>query len=130
MKNIQVIADKAAVSLSVLCVFHCLATPLLIMFIPTLAGLFFTEESFHLWMVVAVLPLSVYALTVGCKKHKRYRVLAIGAVGLTILIGAALFGHDLVGETGEKVLTVLGAAIIAVGHILNFRLCRQHQECN
>lgn len=130
MKNLQAFADKAAVSLSVICAIHCMAMPIILVAVPALTGLFFTEESFHLWMVVAVLPLSVYALTVGCKKHKRYRVLGIGAVGLAILIGAALFGHDLVGEDGEKALTVIGATIIAIGHILNFRLCRQHEECN
>lgn len=129
MKNLQAIADKLAVSLSMLCAIHCLAMPLAIVMIPTLAGLPIAGEGFHLWMVFAVLPISIYALTKGCKKHSNYQVLSIGGLGLVVLIATAIFGHDFLGETAEKALTVLGASIIAVGHVWNYRLCQRHSEC-
>lgn len=129
MKNLTAMADKTAVSLSLLCALHCLAMPVAVVLLPTLAGLAIAEEGFHLWMVFAVIPVSIYALTMGCKKHKRYQLLVIGGIGLAIVLAAALLGHDLLGEMWEKVLTVIGVNVIAVGHIWNYRLCQQHDNC-
>ena len=88
-------------------------------------------EAFHLWMVVAVIPSSVYALTLGCKQHKRYRLLIWGCIGLTLLVMALVLGEERIGENGEKILTVLGASFVAVGHWFNFRLChaQRHIDC-
>lgn len=129
MTNIQAIADKVAVSLSLLCTIHCLAMPLAVVFLPILAALPLADEAFHLWMVYGVLPISIYALAMGCKKHKRYRLLLIGGLGLTILVGTALVGHEVLGEVLEKSFTVLGASIIALGHYWNFRLCQRQDNC-
>ncbi len=89
------------------------------------------NEAFHLWMVVAVIPRSAYALTLGCKQHKRYRLLVLGSIGLTLLVLALILGEERFGEAGEKILTVLGAAFVAVGHWFNFRLCQaqKHIDC-
>ena len=129
MINAQVISDKAAISLSVICAFHCLAFPALVIFLPSLAALPLEDEAFHLWMVIMVIPISAYALTMGCKKHKRYRVVVLGILGLTILAGAAFIGEETLGETWEKTLTVIGATIIAFGHFWNYRLCSHPSGC-
>ena len=86
MKFSTLTADKLAVSFSTVCAIHCLATPFLVALLPSLAALPLEAESFHLWMVIAVLPTSIYALTLGCKKHKQRSVLRIGIVGLVCLI--------------------------------------------
>ena len=112
-----------------LCVLHCLALPLLIIFIPSISTLFFAQESFHFWMVMAVLPTSIYALTLGCKQHKQFSILSYGIVGISCLILAIVFGESHLGEFGEKVLTVIGAGIIAFAHIKNFTLCQQKNDC-
>lgn len=129
MKNIQALTDKAAISFSMLCMVHCLAMPLLIVLLPSLAALPLQGEAFHLWMLVAVVPTSAYALTMGCKKHQDYRVMLVGGIGLTILVAAALLGHDLLGELWEKAFTVVGATIIAIGHVWNFKRCQTHDDC-
>lgn len=129
MKNLQVLSDKTAISLSLLCSIHCLAMPLLVVLLPSIAALPLGDEAFHLWMVYAVVPISAYALTMGCKKHQRYHVLLLGGVGLFILIATAFLGHATLGETWEKTLTVLGTSIIALGHFWNYRLCQQHTTC-
>ena len=90
-----------------------------------LLALQFDGEAFHLWMVLAVIPISIYALTMGCKQHKRYRLLGLGLIGLLFLLSAVVAG---VGDFWEQALTVTGAAIIAFGHYWNYRLCRRHLE--
>ena len=127
MMGIQTFTDKMAMSLSLLCAIHCLAFPLIIVMLPSLAALQLDDEAFHVWMVLAVIPISVYALTIGCKQHKRYRLLILGLFGLLFLLSALLSGEDLIGEFWEKALTVVGAVTIALGHYWNYRLC-QHQD--
>ena len=122
-------ADKAAVSLSVLCVLHCLAVPLLAAMLPSLIATSLEGEAFHLWMVVAVIPISVYALSLGCRRHQNYGVAVVGCAGLFVLCLSLFLGHEGLGETGEKLATVFGAALLAVSHILNFRLCQSRKGC-
>ncbi|WP_370980895.1 MerC domain-containing protein [Agaribacterium sp. ZY112] len=130
MKNTQLIGDRLAISLSLVCTLHCLAMPLILVLLPSLAALQLNNEAFHVWMVAAVIPTSLYALSLGCKKHKRYRLLAIGVVGLSLLVLALTLGERLFGESGEKIFTALGSALIAIGHFYNYRLCHQHKNCD
>jgi putative Ca2+/H+ antiporter (TMEM165/GDT1 family) len=80
-------------------------------------------------MLISVIPISIYALTMGCKKHKRYRLFLLGGAGLVLMVVAVLFGHYIGGELGEKTLTLLGAVLIVIAHFCNFRLCRKHNNC-
>lgn len=130
MITTQEITDKFAISLSLLCAIHCLALPVLLILLPSLTALQLDNEAFHSGMLVVVLPTSFYALTMGCKKHKRYRLLFLGFTGLTLLVLAVLLGEDITGEYGEKILTLFGATLIASGHYWNFRLCQQHTNCD
>ena len=129
MVGIQAFTDKMAMSLSLLCALHCMATPVITVMLPSLAALQFDGEAFHLWMVLAVIPISIYALTMGCKQHKRYRLLGLGLVGLLFLLAAVLSGEELIGNFWEKALTVTGAVTIALGHYWNYRLCRHQESC-
>ena len=126
--GIQTFTDKMAMSLSLFCVIQCLASPVIIVMLPSLAALQFDDETFHVWMLMAVIPTSVYALTMGCKQHKRYRLLVLGLFGLLLLLSAAYAGETHIGEFREKTLTVIGAAAIAFCHYRNYRLCR-YQDC-
>lgn len=129
MKTLPISTDKIAISLSLLCTVHCLATPILVALLPSLAIINVDRETFHLWMVIAVVPISLYALTLGCKKHKESSVLLTGLLGLACLIGAVLFGESHLGEVGEKVCTVIGSVFIALSHFQNFTLCRKLTKC-
>lgn len=130
MKTAQAVTDKLAIGLSLLCTIHCLALPLLLALLPSMAALQLDKEAFHMWMVIAVLPSSIYALSLGCKQHKRYRLFFLGSIGIALLILALALGEERIGETGEKILTVLGASFVAVGHWFNYRLCRTHNHKN
>ncbi len=123
MSNNLAIADKLSISLSTVCAIHCLATPVLLVFMPTALAMFLEGEGFHLFLSAVVIPLSTATLFMGCRKHRTWRVLAFGMLGVAILGLAALYGHDWVGETGEKIATLVAATVIACAHIWNFRLC-------
>ena len=119
------ILDKFAVSTSTVCAAHCLFLPLLLVVFPALGATIFGQESFHVWLLWLVIPLSFVALSIGCRKHKSWLVALFGLAGLTFLIAAATLGHDFLGEGGERVATLIGAVSIAFGHMRNYTLCRR-----
>lgn len=132
MINLQTLTDKTAMGLSLICTIHCIVLPIAMVLLPSVAALSMDDARFHQWMLVAVVPTSLFALTMGCRKHKRYRIFLWGATGLVTLGLAAYLGHDTLGELGEKLLTLVGACIIAFGHLRNHRLCRRQpgQTCH
>jgi len=129
MNQLQALTDKTAISLSLLCAIHCLLFPIAVVSIPSLAALPLEGETFHLWLLAGVIPISLYALSMGCKQHQRYHVLPIGLAGLFCLIAALILGERFNSELIEKSLTILGAIIIAISHLKNFRLCQQATTC-
>ena len=131
MSTTQAVTDKLAIGLSLGCAVHCLSLPILLALLPSMAALQLDNEAFHFWMLVAVIPTSVYALTLGCKQHKRYRLLILGFIGLGLLVLALALGEERIGEIGEKILTVIGGGFVAFGHWSNYRLCNaeKHEDC-
>ncbi len=121
------ILDRSAIGLSTLCILHCLALPIALVMAPSVSAFWFAEEQFHTMLLYVVLPTSVIALTLGCKQHKSRTTLMWGFAGLFILISAAALGHDWIGEAGEKLFTFIGAIMVMVSHVLNFRMCRSDQ---
>ena len=129
MGTTRALSDKLAISLSVLCTFHCLALPSLLVLMPSFFANTLGSEAFHLWMILLVIPVSLYAMTLGCQQHKKTAVLFACGLGLLLLL-AALFGEDHFGELGEKLLTTLGSACLFFGHLLNYRLCQKKADEN
>jgi hypothetical protein len=95
--------------------------------LPSITALKLDNEAFHLWMVVAVIPCSIYALFLGCKQHNRRRLVFLTFIGLAMLLLALLLGEERIGGAGEKIMTLVGASIVALGHWRNFRLCKQRE---
>ena len=116
--------DKSAITLSIICIVHCLAVPVAVLMLPALTAYWFADESFHLALIYLVLPTSVLAIGLGCRRHRIYKIMFWGLFGLVTLIGAAFWGHEYFGEGGEKLLTIIGASLLVVAHCNNFRLCR------
>ena len=113
-------ADGVAIGLSTICILHCLLMPLLLVLFPTALMSFFADESVHRLAVLFAVPISVFALTLGCGSHKRLWVLALGLVGLLLLLLPLLLPN----EATEKLLTVAGATLIAGSHLVNMKICR------
>ena len=116
--------DRASIGLSVIFVLHCFATPILLAFAPSLLALPVADEKFHAVLIFMILPASLVALTLGCRRHGDMSVVYWGCGGLVVLLGTLVLGHDLLGDAGEKIMTVFGSGLVVIGHTLNFRACR------
>ena len=121
---LSMLLDRASIGLSVICVLHCFATPILLAFAPSLLALPVADEKFHAVLIFLILPASLVALTLGCRRHGDMSVVYWGCSGLVVLLGTLVLGHDLLGDAGEKIMTVFGSGLVVIGHTLNFRACR------
>jgi len=121
--------DKFAILLSGACLVHCLLTPVFVTLMPIVSSSSLIEDIlFHQLMLWAVLPTSFIALFLGCRKHKQFFIAGSGALGLSILVAVAFFGHEWFGITGEKIATSVGGLVLALSHYLNYRAC-QNTTC-
>ena len=83
-------ADRLGVALSILCAVHCLATPPLLLLLPTF-GRLWSHPASHWGMAAVVVPLALFSLPKGLRLHGRRWVLGCGILGVSlILLGAAL----------------------------------------
>ena len=53
-------------------------------------------------------------------------IIALLVLGMIGMVLSVVVLHDVVGEVGERVGTVLSAAVLIAGHYRNYRLCRTH----
>jgi len=117
--------DSLGILLSGTCMVHCLALPVLITLFPIVEGSLLEEEQFHALFLILVLPTSATALALGCRRHRDWITGIVGVTGMTILMLTAFWGHDWVGHSGERIVTMVGGAVLACGHILNWRRCHE-----
>lgn len=121
----QAAGDKIAIVLSTMCAIHCLTLPVALIAFPLLATTFVGDEHFHALLMWLILPTSILALGLGCRRHKDQFVIGLGILGLSLLVIMVMVGHDLFGEIGERAGTVLGSGFLISGHIRNHHLCRK-----
>ena len=123
MLKTQMNSDKVAVTLSAACVIHCFFAPSFIILTSGILSISIDNELVHYLILLAAVPVSVFALYLGYKNHKNLSFLPFGIVGLFTLVSAVLLGEVALGEMGEQALTLLGSTLVAYSHF------RNHQEC-
>ena len=124
MRLTQEYTDKTAISLSAICLAHCLLVPSFLVFLSGYISLSYNNELIHYIILFIAIPVSLYALITGVKNHNTYSYLFLGLFGIAAFILAVTLGTQIWGEVGEKVLTTVGAILVAVSHFKNYRLCR------
>lgn len=110
--------DATAVCLSLACLVHCLALPLLVTALP-IVGSLAENELVHRLLVLLALPVSLWALVRGRLDGTGIAIAGLILIGLSLLLTAAFVEalHDF-----ETPITVAGALILSAGHLLRWRL--------
>jgi MerC mercury resistance protein len=106
--------DRVAMTLSGLCLVHCLATALLLGTLSTVGGLLGSPVIHEVGLVLA-LGLGVVALGNGILQHGRFLPPSIGGLGIGVMAAALTLPHG----GFEMVATMLGVVLLATGHFLN-----------
>ena len=122
--DVRSFADGIGILGSAACALHCLAAPVFLVAGTALPASFVTDEGFHQMLLWAILPASILAFGLGCWRHKDQRVLLLGALGLIGISSSVAAPHELIGETGERWVTVASAGLLIAAHLRNFKRCR------
>jgi hypothetical protein len=145
-------SDKLSICLSLCCILHCIALPVIILIIPSFASLWINNEKVHIILVLFAVPISLFAMAKSLRVHHNYKCISLAVLGLFLLVGA-IFMHDInfgseshighveathheqaghghhehggIGETLETIFTVLGGLILLGAHYLNIRSIRK-----
>jgi len=108
--------DRMAIGLSGLCMVHCVATTVLLAMLASAGGMLGAPWIHEVGLTLAML-FGAFALGRGIWDHGFMMPSAVGGLGLGVMAGALSLGH---GET-EALYTIVGVAILALGHDLNQR---------
>jgi uncharacterized membrane protein YvlD (DUF360 family) len=121
--------DRLGISASVLCILHCLLTPVLVLAMPLVGG-FLSEQWFHAIIAIIIFPVAIFALWRGFRIHRLRRTVVLGGLGLICVLFGMTHGYS-VGRAhpeSEVVLMILGGSLLALAHYFNLRACRAHSH--
>jgi hypothetical protein len=106
--------DRLAIGLSGLCLVHCLATTVLLALVSAAGGILGSHWVHEVGLGLAMI-MGAIALGRGILEHGYTMPSAVGGLGLGVMAGALTMPHD----GTEALYTVVGVAILALGHRLN-----------
>ncbi len=116
--HLSLAVDGWAAGLSLICLVHCLALPLLATSLPVL-GLWSDSVWVHVGLLGLALPTSGWAFWRGWQRHGHRWPGLLGGAGLALLsLGIALHAQG----DAERWLTVSGALALVIAHVGNVRL--------
>ena len=90
----QQFSDKLSICLSLCCILHCIALPVIILMIPSFASLWINNEKVHVILVLFAVPISLFAMAKSLRVHHNYKCISLALIGLSLLVGA-IFMHDI-----------------------------------
>ena len=108
--------DRIGIGLSGLCLVHCLASAVFLAVLASAGGILLDPVIHEVGLVLAI-GLGLVALGRGIVEHGFMMPPAVGGLGLGVMAGALTLPHD----GAEVMYTMLGVAILALGHDLNRR---------
>ncbi|MEA3063841.1 MAG: hypothetical protein QOJ27_269 [Sphingomonadales bacterium] len=108
--------DRMAIALSGLCLVHCLASAIFVAMLASAGGLLLHPIIHEVGLTFAI-GLGMVALGRGILEHGFMMPSAVGGLGLGVMAGSLGLPEDGAGT----LYTIIGVAILALGHDLNRR---------
>ena len=120
----QRILDNFGLTISAACAIHCILLPIMLILSPYIELTFFTSHGFHESLMYFILPTSVIAFTLGCKRHNDDMVKLGGICGIFVLL-IAIALHEF-SEPLSIILTLFASSLLIFTHLRNRTLCSNH----
>jgi hypothetical protein len=117
--------DLMGTCVSLMCALHCLTVPLLVTVLPLAGAGVFLGGSLEVLFIAASVALATGSLCWGFRRHRRWQMFIVLGAALTMIA----VGRFLARESFELVFVVMGAAVLAGGHLLNRYLCLTCRVC-
>lgn len=117
--------DKIGIFLSGLCAVHCLIVPVILALMPLWSLGFILNSWAHPIFLILIMPI----LLLSIKQSKANgRISALFFIGISLLILAWLI-HPMIGHTAETITTMIGSAMLIIGHWQNQRQHSSSRSC-
>jgi hypothetical protein len=119
--------DRIGISLSTVCVAHCILTPLAFLLLPMIG--YAAGEHTHVvhWiMLTLLLPVALIAFWRGYRHHGKIIPLILAVVGMTLIVAALLVVDRPDQLMYHYIVNVIGSVFLLTGHVQN-RRC--HAQC-
>lgn len=117
--------DRVGVFASLACAIHCILLPFLITTLPLLGLTILGSHTFEAGILLFSVMLGVFSLSLGSRTHGKREPLFFLGLAILLFFGA----HRVVtGDSVHGVLMALGGVSLAIGHILNIRLCKSCRD--
>lgn len=117
-------SDFIGQTLSVLCVIHCAATPLILAAAPAAAGAF---GNAHPVLLALVFATAAWSFIPGYRHHKQSTPLLLGLAGLSLLATGTLVFHGHLAL--DIAFSVMGAGLMLAAHWKNRSAHRHCHAC-
>lgn len=111
--------DRLGLVLSGLCAVHCVLGLVIVAGFGLGSSLLLDPVVHRVGLLLATLIAGV-AIGLGAIQHRRAAPFVVAMTGLTFMGGALAVEHG----PKEAVLTIIGVALVAIGHLLNLRKAR------
>ena len=113
------LADRIGVTLSGLCLMHCIASAIFFASVASI-GAVMLNPLFHEIGLVLAIGFGLFALVRGTLDHGHMLPFGVGCTGIGMMAGGLAHPH---GEA-EVLATMIGVVIVALAHDLNLRAAR------
>ena len=108
--------DRVGITLSGLCLIHCLAG-LLLVTVLGVGGQWMLAPEIHRIGLALAIVVGVFTIGLGVVRHGRMGPMILGTVGLALMTAGLFADHGV----EEAVFTIGGVVLLAGAHILNLR---------
>lgn len=108
--------DRAGILLSGMCALHCLLSIVLVSGLG-IGGQFFLSPDIHRAGLLLATLIAGVAIGWGALRHRMAAPFVVAMMGLSFMGGALAVPHGY----KEAILTIIGVALVSLGHILNVR---------
>lgn len=119
-KHKKSVLEKLGFSLSLVCAFHCLATPFLLAFLPAFAELF--PEEVELPIILVSFVIATITISKDINTHKQILPLVLLVSSFLLLIIAKLLSHS-------HLFDIIGLLGILAAYLLNWHKLRKAKVC-
>lgn len=113
------------ITLSLACLVHCLALPLLILLAPALSRWLALPEGLHAAILLLAIPAAGVAMADGWRRHRHAAPVLLAVAGLALLALGQTAHEGWIAaadpETADRLLTSTGAVMLAGAHLINWR---------
>lgn len=116
--------DGWGIFLSIVCLIHCIVSPVILLSIPILARYYLMHPIVHYLLALIILPVGLVALVSGFRHHHHKIVMLFGLPGLIVISVVPILVHSLKWNLNEPFWMVLGSVSLVFAHYKNQKACR------